>query len=67
MEEVAAQQHGKGKAKASESLDCQQCQDHGLECKLGPDKSTSCEECREAKVKSKHPGEVKPEQKWKQA
>ena len=50
-----------------ESLDCQQCQDHGLECKLGPGKSTSCEECREAKAKCERPGEEKLEQKRKWA
>ena len=53
--------------KVSESPDCQWCQDHGLECKLGPGKSTSCEECREAKVKCEHPGDEKLEQKRKRA
>ena len=59
------QQCSKGKAKVSEPLVCNRCVEHGLECELGPGKSTSCTECREAKAKCKRPGEEKPERKCK--
>ena len=65
MEEVAAQQHGKGKVKVSESPDCQWCVEHGLECELGPGKLTLCMECREVKAKCERPSEEKPERKRK--
>ena len=45
------QQRGKGKAKASELPVCNQCVEHGLECELGPGKSTLCMECHEVKAK----------------
>ena len=45
-------------------LDCQQCQDCGLKCKLRPGKSTSCKECGETKAKCERPRDEKPE--WKQ-
>ena len=64
MEEVAAQQCSKGKAKASELLECSWCMEHGLKCELRPGKSTSCTECREAKAKCEQLGKEKPE--WKQ-
>ena len=67
MEEVAAQQRSKGKAKASELPVCNQCAEHGLECKLRPGKSTLCTECREVKAKCKQPGKEKPERKCKRA
>ena len=60
-------QHGKGKGKALEPPECSQCMERGLECELGPSKSTSCTECREAKAKCKWPGKEKPERKCKQA
>ena len=50
-----------------ELLDCQWRQDRRLECKLGPGKSTLCEECHEVKVKCEHPRDEKLEQKWKRA
>ena len=63
------QQHSKGKVKASEPLVCNQCVEHGLECKLRPGKSTLCTKCHEVKVKCKQPDEEKPERmhKWTQA
>ena len=41
--------------------------ERGLECKLGPSKSTSCTECHEVKAKCEWPGEEKPERKCKRA
>ena len=41
--------------------------ERGLECELGPGKSTSCTECREAKAKCEQPGKEKLERKHKQA
>ena len=65
MEEITAQQHGKGKAKASEAPDCQWCQDCVLKCKLGPGKFTLYKECHEAKVKCERLRDEKPERKQK--
>ena len=69
MEKVAAQQCGKGKGKASELPECSQCVEHGLECELGPSKSTSCSKCHEVKAKCEWPSEEKLERKckWVQA
>ena len=67
MEEVTAQQRGKGKGKASELPECSQCMEHGLKCELGPGKSTLCTECCKAKVKCERPGKEKLERKCKQA
>ena len=67
MEEVAAQQHSKGKAKASEPLVCNQCMERRLECELRPGKLTLSMECHEAKAKCKRPSEEKPERKHKRA
>ena len=53
--------------KASEAPDCNRCAERGLECELGPGKSTSCTECHEAKAKYERPGEEKPERKRKRA
>ena len=66
MEEVTAQQCSKGKKRVLELLECKKCQDHGLECKLGPGKSTSCKECHEVKAKYKCSRDEKLEWKWKQ-
>ena len=67
MEEVAAQQRSKGKAKALEPPVCNWCAEHRLECKLGPGKLTLCTKCREAKAKCEQLGEEKPERKRKRA
>ena len=67
MEEVAAQQCGKGKSKAEELLVCNQCVECGLECELRPGKSTLCTEYCEVKAKCERPGEEKSERKHKQA
>ena len=45
---------------------CNRCAEHGLECELGPGKSTSCTECCEVKAKCEWPSEEKPERKRKQ-
>ena len=66
MEEVAAQQCRKGKGKALEPPECSRCAECGLECKLGPGKSTLCTECHKAKAKCERPGEEKLERKHKQ-
>ena len=60
------QQHGKGKGKVEEPPVCNWCVEHGLECELGPGKSTLCTECREAKAKCEQPSEERPERKHKQ-
>ena len=65
MEEVAAQQCGKDKAKALEPLVCNRCVEHGLKWELRPGKLTLCTECREAKAKCEWPGEERPERKHK--
>ena len=67
MEEVAAQQLGKGKGKALELPVCNQCTEHGLECELEPGKLTLCIECCEAKAKCEQPSKEKPERNHKQA
>ena len=41
--------------------------EHGLECELGPSKSTSCTECRKAKAKCEWPSEEMSERKRKRA
>ena len=48
-----------------EAPDCNRCAERGLECELGPGKSTSCTECREAKAKCERPSEDKLERKRK--
>ena len=65
MEEVAAQQRSKGKAKALEPPVCNWCAEHRLECKLGPGKLTSCTECHEVKAKCEWPSKEKLERKHK--
>ena len=65
MEEVAAQQCSKGKAKVLEPLVCNWCAECGLECKLGPSKSTSCTKCCEVKAKCEQPDKEKLERKCK--
>ena len=65
MEEVAAQQHSKGKAKASELPVYNRCAECGLECELRPSKLTSCTECRKVKAKCKRPSKKKLERKCK--
>ena len=65
MEEVTAQQCGKGKSKAEELPVCNWCAEHGLKCELRPGKLTSCTECCEVKAKCKRPSEEKPERKHK--
>ena len=44
---------------------CNQCVEHGLECKLRPSKPTLCTEYHKAKAKCKQPGKEKPERKYK--
>ena len=46
---------------------CNQCVECGLECELGPSKSTSCMECHKVKVKCEQPSKEKPERKRKRA
>jgi len=54
-EEVRAEQStAKGKGRALP--ECTRCTDRGLECELGPGKSTSCVACREGKLKCERPG-----------
>ena len=65
MEEVAVQQCGECKAKASEPPVCNWCTECGLECELGPGKSTLCTECKEAKAKCKWCSEEKLERKYR--
>ena len=65
MEEVAAQQHGKGKVKALELPECSQCVKCRLKCELRPGKLTSCTEYCKVKAKREQPGEEKPERKHK--
>lgn len=48
-----------------ELLKCMRCTDRGLECELGPGKSTSCVGCIEAKSKCERPGEEKTERRRK--
>ena len=59
------QQCGKGKAKASEPPECNQCVELGLECELGLSKLTSCTKCHEVKAKCEWPGKKKLERKHK--
>jgi len=54
-EEVRAEQ-STAKEKGKALSECTRCMDHGLECELGPGKSTSCVACQEAKLKCEQPG-----------
>ena len=61
------QQHGKGKAKALEPLECNWCIECGLKCKLRPGKLISYMKCCKAKAKCEQLSKEKLEMKCKQA